>query len=88
MTGFIGRGEGEAVALAYERKMRLLIDDDKGRRAAETYGVATITTLGMLLELRVKGALPRGEYRRNVKNYARQGWVTADVLERFLESGN
>ena len=88
LTGFVGKGEGEAVALAYERKTRLLIDDEKGRRAAEAYGVTTITTLGMMLELKINGTLSRDEYRRNVRNYAKQGWVTADVLERFLENGD
>jgi predicted nucleic acid-binding protein len=83
----VGKGEAESIALALEKKDRLLMDDQKGRQMAELYGVETTTTLGLLFELLVQGVLPMGDYARNVKNYASQGWVTPDVVQEFLEKG-
>jgi uncharacterized protein len=83
----IGKGEAEAIALALEKKERLLIDDQKGRLVAVVYGVETITTLGIMFELLAKGILNKGDYRRNVKNYGSQGWISAEVMQEFLEQG-
>ncbi len=83
----LGKGEAEAIALALERKDRLLMDDLKGRQIAGSYGIETTTTLGLLLELLTDGALTREDYKRNVKNYCSQGWITPDVVQEFLERG-
>jgi uncharacterized protein len=88
LGGAIGKGEAEAIALALERNERLLIDDEKGRRAAELYGVETTSTLGIIFELLIEEILPREDYERNVKNYASQGWITSDVIQEFLDRGN
>ncbi len=87
LTYELGRGEAEAIALALEKKDRLLMDDQKGRQIANLYGVETTTTLGLLLELLVDGVLTKEDYRRNVKNYCSQGWITAEVVQEFLERG-
>lgn len=83
----LGKGEAEAIALALERKDRLLMDDQKGRQIANLYGVETTTTLGLLLELLIEGVLSKEDYRRNVKNYCSQGWITTEVVHEFLERG-
>jgi predicted nucleic acid-binding protein len=87
LVDVIGRGEAEAIALAVERGDRLLMDDQKGRMVAELYGVKTTTTLGLLFELLAMGVLPREDFRRNVKNYSGQGWITPEVVQEFLERG-
>lgn len=87
LEGTLGQGEAEALALALEKKDRLFMDDLKGRRTAELYGVETITTLGLILELLANGALDLAEYERNVKEYGSQGWIGGDVVQRFLEKG-
>ncbi len=83
----IGKGEAEAIALALEKQDRLLMDDQKGRRIAELYGIRTTTTLGVLFELLTEGVLAKEDYRRNVKNYGSQGWITPEVVQEFLERG-
>lgn len=83
----VGRGEAEAIALAVERRERLFMDDQKGRRTAGLYKVETTTTLGVILELMARKAISRSDYTRNVKEYGRQGWITGDVLTEFLERG-
>jgi len=84
----VGRGEAEAIALALEKKERLLMDDQKGRQLAMMYGIETTTTLGIMFELLIEGVLGKADYKRNVKNYASQGWITADILQEFLERGD
>lgn len=83
----LGKGEAEAIALALEKKDRLLMDDLKGRQIARSYGVETTTTLGLLLELLMDGALTGEDYKKNVKNYCSQGWITPEVVQEFLERG-
>src|SRR5208283_140822 len=83
----IGKGEAEAIALALEKKERLFIDDQKGRYLAAFYGIETTTTLGLMFELLIDGVLSKEDYRRNVKNYCSHGWITAEIVEEFLERG-
>lgn len=83
----VGKGEAEAIVLALERKERLLMDDQKGRRVADLYGVETTTTLGVMFELLLDGLLTKEDYRKNVKNYSSQGWITAEIVQEFLERG-
>lgn len=83
----VGHGEAEAIALAVEKNLRLLIDDEKGRRIAHAYGIETETTLGLLLELLAEGVLSMSDYRKNIKNYSAGGWITAEVMQEFLDRG-
>jgi len=84
----LGQAEGEAIALALEKKERLFVDDRKGRMSAELHGVETVTTLGLMLEMLLAGSLDRTEYRRNVKEYASEGWIGGEVIQEFLERGD
>lgn len=85
LADVVGAGEAEAIALALEKKERLFMDDLKGRRTAELYGVVTTTTLGLMLELLASRALTRMDYQRNVKSYSSQGWISGDVVQEFIE---
>jgi predicted nucleic acid-binding protein len=71
LSDTLGEGEAQAIALALEKKDRLFIGDLKGRRVAENFGIESTTTLGVVFELFVRGALTKTDYLRNVKNYAR-----------------
>jgi len=88
LSDAVGMGEAEAIALAVERKERLLIDDLKGRRAAEFYRLETTTTLGLMLELLANGAISRPDYRRDVRSYGSQGWVSGEVIQEFVEKAD
>jgi uncharacterized protein len=87
LADVVGTGEAEGIALAVEKKERLFMDDLRGRRAAEFYGVETTTTLGIILELLVARALTASDYQRNVKAYGSQGWISGDVIQEFIERG-
>lgn len=87
LSDAVGKGEAEAIALAVEKKERLFMDDLKGRRMAEFYGVETTTTLGIFLELLADRALTWIDYERNVKAYGSQGWISGDIVQLFIERG-
>ena len=50
----VDEGEAEAIALALEKNVLLIIDDLKGRKTARRLGLRVIGTLG-LLKVRGKG---------------------------------
>jgi len=88
LSDAVGTGEAEAIALAVEKDERLFIDDLKGRRTAEFYKLETTTTLGLMLELLANGAISRPDYRKNVRNYGSQGWVSGEIIQEFVEKGD
>jgi predicted nucleic acid-binding protein len=51
-------GESEAITLAYEKQLRIILDDLKGRQAAQRLGLAVTGTVGLLLKARQKGIIP------------------------------
>lgn len=53
------KGETEAIALAWQQKTVLLIDDLKGRRAAEKFKIPFMGTLRLLVEAKRKGFIPK-----------------------------
>ena len=60
LAGQLDTGEAEAITLAVElRADLLLVDERRGRAVAMNLGVKVIGLLGVLLEARHKGLLPR-----------------------------
>lgn len=53
----LGAGETQAIQLAQERGLRLIIDETAGRNVARQLGVQIIGTLGMLVEAKRLGHL-------------------------------
>lgn len=59
LEGELDRGEAEAIALALEiRADLLLVDERRGRRAAQRLEVPILGTLGLLIEAKAKGLIP------------------------------
>lgn len=55
------KGETEAIALAWQQKTVLLIDDLKGRRAAEKFKIPVMGTLRILVEAKRKGFISKAQ---------------------------
>lgn len=55
----LGDGEREAISLAYEHRLFLVIDDADGRVVAARLGVHVVGTLGILFEAKQKGLIAR-----------------------------
>jgi uncharacterized protein len=52
-------GEREAIALAQELGALLIIDEAEGRQAAVKLGIRVTGTLGLLIEAKSRGLIPR-----------------------------
>ena len=50
-------GESEAIALAYEKGLRIIVDDRKAREVAQRIGVPVTGTVGLLLKAKQEGVI-------------------------------
>lgn len=53
----IDDGEAEAIALAYEKQWRVVLDDQHARKVAARLGVTMIGTVGILLQAKRRGLI-------------------------------
>lgn len=51
-------GESEAIVLAYEKGLRIILDDRKAREVAQRLGVPVTGTVGLLLKAKQEGVIP------------------------------
>ena len=51
-------GESEAITLAYEKRLRLIVDDRKAREAAQRLGIPVTGTVGLILKAKQAGVIP------------------------------
>jgi uncharacterized protein len=61
LDGTLDYGEAEALALAQEKQLLLLIDEKKGRKIAKNMGLKIIGLLGVLLLNQRRGHIPATE---------------------------
>jgi len=45
------------------------------------------TTLTTMFELLITGIINSSEYISNIKKYAEDSWISADVIQNYLEMG-
>jgi len=86
----LGRGEAEAVVLAFAEKARVLgIDDKNGINACKLLGVAFTTAIGILVRMREKRLLSTKEALLKLEMPAKHGRYKQSILEdarRILET--
>ncbi|MCA1624140.1 MAG: DUF3368 domain-containing protein [Acidobacteria bacterium] len=82
-------GEAEAIALAVELKADyLLMDETKGRRFAENYGIKVTGILGVLIKAKEEGLIVEVKsYLLRLVNDA-GFWLNPKVIEKILEFVN
>ena len=83
----LGRGELEALELAKQNNELLLIDDKKARNIAKLIQIEHQTTLATIFELLVSEVIDFAEYKSNIKRYAESSWISADVIQEYIERG-
>lgn len=54
----VDRGEAEAIALAYQRKLQMILDDRQARSVARNMGVSFIGTVGVLVKAKQAALIP------------------------------
>jgi predicted nucleic acid-binding protein len=83
----LGRGELESLELAKQKNELLLIDEKKGRNLAQILQIEHQTTIATIFELLISHNIDFSEYKSNLKNYAENSWVSADVIQEYIEKG-
>ena len=87
MGTIVDEGEAEAIALALEKMLPLLIDDLKGRRLAESLEMKYIGTLGLLKIAKDRKII--SEVRPVIENLLEGGYyIDMKLIEKFLEDLN
>lgn len=77
-------GETDAIRLALNLGLELLIEEEKGRQAAERLGIPYSGIAGQLLIAVQEGVLPRAEGRRQLKILLDRGRVNKRVFDTVL----
>ncbi len=79
-TAKLDAGEQQAIALAYEQKTLLLMDEYRGRVAARRLGLVVTGVVGVLLRAKEAGMIPL--VIPSLQEIRRQGyWLSDDLLE-------
>jgi predicted nucleic acid-binding protein len=81
---FLGAGESEAIALALEQNIPIILDDKKARMTAESMGLKIVGTVGILLLAKRKQFVP--EISPILRELERTGfYISANVKKQALE---
>lgn len=84
---FLGEGEIEAIELAKIEEKIVLIDDKKARNVAEFLNVKFQTTIITIFELLLTKYINLPEYKSNIAKLAEEAWISADIIQRFIDKG-
>ncbi len=82
----LDEGEAEAIALAVELKADfLLMDEQKGRQIAESYGLKVVGILGVLIQAKQKGLI--SEIKPHLQRLINEAgfWLNPQLVEKILE---
>jgi predicted nucleic acid-binding protein len=84
LHAFLDPGESEAIALAKERALPLIIDEKKGRRAARRLGITITGFLGLVLFAAERRVLTPGQAMEVVEGAMAAGlFIDSATLARF-----
>ncbi len=83
----LGRAELEALELAKKENDLLLIDERKARNLAQILQIEHQTTIATIFELLISGNIDFSEYKSNLKYYAEHSWISADVIQEYIDKG-
>ena len=79
-------GEAESLALAFLRKLMVLIDDKEARAMAEAIDLEYLGSAGVLLEAFIKGFLDYGELENAVRDLGKAIWLSPDAVAEILKT--
>jgi predicted nucleic acid-binding protein len=83
----LDRGESEAIALALERKSRLIIDEKKGRKIAMGMGLQIIGLLGIVYLNIQRGFISREEAELFLSDALEHGYrINRKLIEQMFAS--
>ena len=87
LKNYLHKGELDSIILSNFEKGLLLIDERKGRLICEQHHIPTITTSSILLLLLKKNIINMNLYESNFSKYGKNGWISLDVYQKYIEYG-
>lgn len=87
LKGYLHPGEYEAVQLALELELPLIIDDTKSRRVADFKKIDYRSTMQVMLELLESRDINYQHFQQNMNQYGKFGWVSREIIEEYLKEG-
>jgi predicted nucleic acid-binding protein len=78
----LGRGESEVIALGVETGTRVIIDDAKARKVAESLGLKVVGTIGILIKAESLGLIASA-YQESLKLQRKGFYVSNNVIEEL-----
>jgi len=88
ITGRIGTGESQAIALCLQENADLLlIDNLEPRKIAEIKKISCRSTPGILLEALKNKVISLTEYESDIKELTEYAWLSGTIVAQFLEAG-
>lgn len=83
LLAFLDEGEAEAITLAKESNLPILLDERKGRRIAKSLGVRVEGTLGLLVRAKRRGLV--SSVRELIKQILLKGYyLSQELIEEVL----
>ena len=83
LLAFLDEGEAEAITLAKERNLPILLDERKGRRIAKSLGVRVEGSLGLLVRAKRRGLV--SSVRELIKRMLLRGYyLSRELIEEVL----
>jgi predicted nucleic acid-binding protein len=83
----LGKGELEALELAKQENVLLIVDDRKARNLAQLLEIKYQTTITTIFEILLAKKIDLSEYKTNLKKYAEDSWISADIIQEYLDRG-
>ena len=81
----LGKGEAEVIGLAKETGMKVIMDDLKARKAAETLALRLTGTIGILLKAEKSGFIPSA-YTKAKELKDRGFYISDEILNQMSGS--
>ena len=78
----LGKGEAEVISLAKETGLKVIMDDQKARKAAETLALHVTGTIGILLKAEKSGFIPSA-YTKAKELKDKGFYVSEEILNQM-----
>ena len=81
----IGLGEAEALILARDKKIPVILDDKEARALAKSWGLEHTSTVMVLYEAFIKNLITYDELVEDLAKLARVVWISSDVITEVIK---
>jgi predicted nucleic acid-binding protein len=81
----IGLGEAEALTIARDKKIPIILDDKEARALAKSWGLELTSTVMVLYEAFIKNLISYDELVEDLVKLTRVMWISTDVITEIIK---